>query len=143
MSDTLYVDPIAYVDSRESTLTRRTALTKSILEYLDVLPDHESSPATRTSFAPSSPPALAPVIIAQHLNSWSEEPEKKIAILRSKVQSWDKPDVLENICKLLKVKPMLRLEATFTGLDPSVSVPIDMKSWKDMVPYITTLSVSV
>lgn len=90
MGDTPRADTSISIDSRHH-LSRHPAFSMSITEYFDALLDRERSPATRPSLASSSPPALAPVIIAQYIQSCNDRPGKKIAILRSKVQSWDGP----------------------------------------------------
>ncbi|KZP05650.1 hypothetical protein FIBSPDRAFT_344805 [Athelia psychrophila] len=161
MVDTPHADPAASIDSLQSVISPQSALSMIPLEELAALLHRESSPAPRPSLASSSAPALAPIIIVQYIKSQNDRLGSKIAILRSKAQSWDGPvrvrrhscsmqlgtqrlqNVLRNVCKLFNKKPMLQLEASFSGFEPSVRAQIDMESWKDMVPHLTKLYVSV
>ncbi|KZP07835.1 hypothetical protein FIBSPDRAFT_875093 [Athelia psychrophila] len=80
---------------------------------------------------------IGPVIPAQF-------EQIKIAILRSKVEAWNGPDVLENVCGLLGLGSVRNtnyvLEASFAGLEGHMRV--DLASWKELAPHIKLLLVT-
>ncbi|KAF7967341.1 hypothetical protein HWV62_34673 [Athelia sp. TMB] len=136
-----FVPPPASLDS---------ILNMTVAEFLNASVNHESSPAALlSSLSNINLPHAAPnpILIAQSVHS--NKVTKKIALTRSKVDSWSGPDVLQRLVQLLGLPEYdlnrYALEASFTVLTSKSNsrVPIDVDSWRDMLPYISTLWVFV
>ncbi|KZP20262.1 hypothetical protein FIBSPDRAFT_861779 [Athelia psychrophila] len=90
--------------------------------------------------APTIPtlPTLPPILIVKYIEY--DKVQKKIAMLRSKAESWDGSEVLPNLIHLLGIATTgYTLEASFTVPTSEARAPIDLESWRDMLPYINTL----
>ncbi|KZP05654.1 hypothetical protein FIBSPDRAFT_1004181 [Athelia psychrophila] len=145
MADTLEEEAAPSINN--DLLSLQSVLDMTVAEYLTTSLDRDLSTPSAASAEPAMlPPYLPPyplILIAEYttLGHPMTHNGRQVVIMRSKVESWKEPDVIQNLCNALKVTKRLdtSFKVSLSIHESGGGMSIDVGSWEDLFPYITKL----